>query len=387
MRSLLLSPAAAVLRLLAGVRRRRGDKTRILLVRPDHIGDILLTTPALRVLRANSPNASITYLVGPWSKRVVEGNPNVDEILTHDFSWFNRRRPRTPFEPYLGLFHLVRSLRDGSFDTAISLRSDFWFGALLTNALGIPRRIGYDVRECRPFLSETVSYTGRLHEVEKNLRLVRAACNLGEEQAWRTVSHSLDFYVSSEEREFAEGFLRSHGVGDGDVLVALHPCSGWPTKRWTAKGFAQVGDELSRQLGAKILFTGTSAELNEVLGIVEKMRGKAIVAAGETTLGQLAAVLERCALVVGVDSGVLHLAVAMRTPSVHIFGPSDHEAFGPCGPSDRHVVVRAPTNCAPCGEMLSCAYGGYPPRCMLGVRVEDVLTAAYRVAKPYSGFL
>ncbi len=378
LRSMLLRPAPTILGLFAGVDWQADEVKRVLLVRPDHIGDVLLTTPALNMLRANLPGAHITFLVGPWSRRVVEGNPNVDEVLVHDFSWFNRREPRNIVEPYLHLLRLIRSLRDRNFDLAINLRFDFWLGALLTKALGIPRRIGYDVTESRPFLTETIGYAGKLHEAERNLRLVRAACEMADEQAWKTVSCSLDFNVTSEEHEFAESYLRSHGVGSGDTLVALHPGSGWPTKRWKAERFAEVGDELARRLGTKVILTGTGAELSEVLGIVERMKQKAIIAAGETTLGQLAATLQRCALVVGVDSGALHLAVAMGTPSVHLFGPSDCAAFGPCGAPDKHVIVRTDMSCAPCGEMFHCARGGLPSECMRSLSTEDVIEAAYR---------
>jgi len=119
----------------------------------------------------------------------------------------------------------------------------------------------------------------------------------------------------------------------------LVPGAGAPVKLWRPEAFAQVGDELARRHGARVVITGTAGERPLAEEIAGRMRQPALVAAGETTLGQLAALLGRCRVVVGVDSGPMHLAVAQGVPTVHLFGPVDPALFGPWGDPERHRVV------------------------------------------------
>jgi len=163
--------------------RRRHPLIRspsIVLIRPDHLGDLLFTTPAIRLLRESFPQARITYLVGPWSKAIIENNPHVDEIALCPFPGFTRRKKRSVLEPYVTLLRYARQLRQQEFDLAVVLRFDHWWGALLAYLAGIPRRVSYDVAEVRPFLTDIVPYSSGRHEVEQNLALVKrvASCEL-----------------------------------------------------------------------------------------------------------------------------------------------------------------------------------------------------------------
>ena len=122
----------------------------IVVIRPDHLGDLLFTTPAIRLLREAYPKAHITCLVGPWSKAVIESNPHIDEIALCPFPGFTRQKKRSVFEPYVTLLRYARRLRQQEFDLAIVLRFDHWWGALLAYLAGIPHRAGYDIAEVRP---------------------------------------------------------------------------------------------------------------------------------------------------------------------------------------------------------------------------------------------
>ena len=144
----------------------------VALIRPDHLGDLLFTTPAVRLLREALPQARITYLVGPWSEAVIENNPHIDEIALCPFPGFTRQKKRSVFEPYVILLQYARQLRQEDFDLAIVVRFDHWWGALLAYLAGIPRRVGYDIAEVRPFLTDVVPYSSGRHEVEQNLVLV-----------------------------------------------------------------------------------------------------------------------------------------------------------------------------------------------------------------------
>ncbi len=185
-----MSPAEAVPRLrsarlsllrlaarLGPVRSGSGPTTTprsVLLIRPDHLGDVLFTTPAIRFLRLSWPKTKITLMVGPWSQPVAAGIPHLDEILTAPFPYFSRQRRRWLLEPYLQLLNEAQALSAYRFDLAVVLRFDHWWGAWLAHQAGIPRRMGYAMPEVVPFLSRAVPYVAGQHEVVQNLRLMEA---------------------------------------------------------------------------------------------------------------------------------------------------------------------------------------------------------------------
>jgi len=255
---------------------------------------------------------------------------------------------------------------------AVVLRFDHWWGALLAYLAGIPRRVGYGVAEVRPFLTEAVSYVPGRHEVEQNLALVERVVS----RKLQVASAPLEFHPSAEDGAFAEEFLAEHGIGEGDLLVCIHPGAGAPVKLWREEAWAQVGDALTRRYGAKIILTGSAGERPLCRAIARRMAAEPIVAAGETTLGGLAALMARSRLVLGVDSGPLHLAVAVGAPTVHLYGPVDSRTFGPWGDPARHAVVTSDMDCIPCNRL------DYAPEeldehpCVRNIPAERVLEAA-----------
>ena len=347
----------------------------IVLIRPDHLGDLLFTTPAIRLLREAFPQARITYLVGPWSQAAIENNPHIDEIARCPFPGFTRQKKRSVFEPYVILLQYAKRLRQEGFDLAIVLRFDHWWGALLAYLAGIPRRVGYDIAEVQPFLTDIVPYSSERHEVEQNLALLDWVTG----NKLRVTRTLLQFNLTVEDEGFAEGYLAGHGVGDGDLLVCTHPGAGAPVKLWRSKEWAQVADTLAQRYGARVILTGSAEEAPLCRAIAEEMTTKPIVAAGETSLGGLAAIMARCRLVLGVDSGPLHLAVAMGTPTVHLFGPVDSRAFGPWGDPARHIVVTAEMDCIPCNRLDYTPTELHQHPCVRNITAEQVLEAVERL--------
>jgi len=365
----------ALSHLPTGRTRRQCQETRnILLIRPDHLGDVLFTTPALRPLRSAFPQAKIAYMVGEWSKEVVENNPNLDEILTCPFPGFTRQPKRSLLAPYFLLLNEARRLRTHDFDLAINLRFDFWWGAMLAYFAGIPQRVGYDIRECKPFLSRAITYVPGRHEVEQNLSLVRECIstktgNVAEAKA------VLEFRTTPSDQTFAESRLAP--IMHRRPIIAIHPGAGAAVKLWTGQGFAYVADILAQRHEARILLTGSPAEENLVQEIASQMSNSPLIIT-DATLGQLAAIFKRCDLAIGLDSGAMHLAAAMDTPSVHLYGPVSDSSFGPWGDSEQHMVVKSDLSCIPCNRL------DYGPKelaehlCVKSISPEQVLEAAER---------
>ncbi len=301
-------------------------------------------------------------------------------MLTCDFPWFNRR-PRLSFlEPYSLLRQTASELANQEFDVAINLRFDFWWGALLAYLAGIPEIVGYDRPGCGPFLTKALPYIPRCHEVEQNLRLVSNLLDLQSPLVPEARAYPLRFEPTPADEQCVDDLLARHAVPEGGRLIAIHPGAGAPVKLWTAAGFTALAQTLVEKHGVTVLITGSPAEralASEVAGALDGRN--VIVVAGETSLGQLAALFRRCAAVIGVDSGPLHLAVAVGTPTVHLFGPSDPAAFGPYGDSARHAIVSAEMDCAPCGRLDIPASELDEHRCMLTIEAKQVLSAVEEI--------
>jgi heptosyltransferase-2/heptosyltransferase-3 len=391
------------------VPRRSNAITRILYVKPDHLGDLLLATPVLSALRERFPTARITALVGPWSQMVLARNPDVDFLLTCPFPGFERRDSQSA-EPRFGLSALVSKikaalrpytlllryavlLRAGGYDLAIIGRDDHWWGAALAMIAGIPERVGYAVAECQPFLTKTLPWNPNAHVTAQGFVLVENADanrrltqnqspSLGNQQqtadnGQRTANskHSAHFYPSAEDRAWASAWVGEH-LESGEHLVIIHPGTGGPSKLWMDERWAAVADALGSQSKVQVVLTGGPDEKALVARIVEFMRSRPHVLAGKTTVGQLAALMGSAALVLGVDSGPLHLAAAMGTPTIHLYGPGDDKRFGPWGDTNRHHVLRSELWCSPCGVFAACPRGLDQPECMTLIHVEHVLTVA-----------
>jgi heptosyltransferase-2/heptosyltransferase-3 len=359
---------------------------RVLLIKPDHLGDVLLCTPALRLLRQQHPRAEIVALVGPWSLPILSRNPDIDTLMTLPFPGFARGvAARSALAPYRLLLHQAMLLRAGHFDTALLLRDDHWWGAALALLAGIPRRLGYAVPECAPFLSRALPWAPEQHVSRQALALVQAMQGDPNPAAQEPMCYPLRYEPAPDDVAWAAAWLTQHGPAAGERLVVLHPGTGGAAKLWLPERWAEVGNRLLANAAEnghpplRLLLTGTQNEAALVEEIAQALDTPPLRLVGATSVGQLTALLARAALVLGVDSGPLHLAVSQDTPSLHLFGPSDAQRFGPWGDPARHVVLRSGLWCSPCGVFHACPRHTDPPECMAHLEVAQVVRAAQRV--------
>jgi heptosyltransferase-2/heptosyltransferase-3 len=377
MRRALILTIALLSRLL-GTRRAEHPPRRVLVIKPDHLGDLLLATPALAALRRALPEAQITGLVGPWSRRMWAGNPDLDALAELPFPGFARGvTRRRPLRPYLLLLRHAAALRRERYDAALLLRDDHWWGAALAALAGIPLRVGHAHPLCAPLLTRALPFDPRQHVTRQALDVVAAAVG-AEQGAAEPGTPGMRFAPTADELAWAEAW-HAEQLAPGERLVVIHPGTGGPAKLWQATSWAAVADALAAEPGARLLLTGGPGEEALVAEVAALMNRPPLTLAGRTSVGQLAALLGRAALVLGVDSGPLHLAVSQGTPSVHLFGPSDQARFGPWGRPERHVVLRAGLWCSPCGVFDACPRGIAGPECMERIAPGAVLAAARRL--------
>jgi lipopolysaccharide heptosyltransferase II len=365
------------------------DPRAILVMMLGDIGDVLLATPALRRLRDAYPDATITAMTKPTTIGALARSGLVDDYLPIEKHIFDR--PRALLRPAViwELFRYVRGLRRRRFDTVVLLHHlvTVWGTvkfALLTLATGAPVRAGLDNGRGR-FLTHAARDLGfdAAHETEYWLRVVDA---LGvpsplPRQRKRLGVRALPaptFVVPDTARAAADdllhGALCDAGLDPDGPLLAIHPGSGAYSvaRRWYPERFAAVADSLAERHGLVVVVVGTADErilADEVLG---HMRRPGINLAGRTSLDELGGVLQRCTLIVGHDSGVGHLASAVGTPIVAIFGPFNHHTWRPLG---RSVVVRA-TPALPCMPCVNRGFSrGYPEGCPPRYCLQEVTPA------------
>ncbi len=318
-------------------------------------------------------------MVGPWAYEIIKSNPHLDEIITCPFPGFTRRPKNTSSTPYMLLWRYARSLRSKSFDMALILRFDHWWGAMLAYWSGIPQRIGYAFPEMNPFLTRPIPYVRGRHEVGQNMHLVAAALDddIGD-------PGPLEFKPRPQDAKSALDRLTGNG-GDRRCLC-LHPGAGAPVKLWRSEFFAQVADALAKRYGMQVIITGSTGERSLAEDVAGRMGSKTnpVVIAGQTSLGELAAIMGRCELVIGVDSGPLHLAVSQGVPTVHLFGPVDHRTFGPWGDPRKHVVVVSDMDCIPCNRLDYGLEELEEHRCVRSITVPQVLKVADSLLSSHS---
>jgi heptosyltransferase-2 len=330
---------------------------RILVREVNWVGDAVLTLPALEALDARFPQAEITLLARPWVGGLFANHPAVDRTIEY--------RSEDAHRGVRGRWRLTRELKEGRFDLAVLFPNSL--DAALTPWLaGIPRRVGYPTDGRGWLLTHPVSdrsaAAGR-HQVERYLAIVRALGGDG------MLSPRLP--VADEARRRSDALLRERGIAPTTPLVAMSPGSVYGSaKRWPADRFAAVADGLAESRGATILLIGSEGERPILNQAAAHMRRPAVNLGGRTDLLALVGVLERARLLVSNDTGAMHVAGAVGTPVLAVFGPTDAVATGPLGRCAR--VVRVPVPCSPC-LLRECPIDH---RCMTGVQVEEVLRTA-----------
>jgi ADP-heptose:LPS heptosyltransferase len=321
---------------------RTPRQERILLIRPDHLGDMLLTTPAIRALRAARPEAELHALIGGWSADVLGAYPEIDLVLTLDFPGFSRVAKQNVQSPYQLALATANRLRRIGYSSAVILRPDHWWGALVAKLAGIPVRIGYDLPQVSAWLTERIPHEHQ-HAVRQNTRLVAR---------WTGLLKDSDleyrYPVKAEDTAYVDGYLEQWGIAAGNRLICIHAGSGTSVKQWPEDRWSAVADTLADQLDARIVLTGGDHEVAAALRIADGMSHQPIIMAGDTRIGQLAALFAQAALTLGPDSGPLHLAAAVGTATVTLFGPADLVEFGPWGPAERHLILNSYIGCRPC---------------------------------------
>ena len=309
---------------------------RILVIRLDRLGDVVLSTPVLQALRERFPHAFIAMLVRPPCRGAVDGHPALNEVIGYDKDRAHRSLWAT--------IRFARSLRRHEFDTALILHPSnrsHWIPWLA----GIPVRIGYD-RKSGWLLTHRLPHRkqeGAKHEAVYTLELL-APLGVSPADPRPVVP------VHPDAVERVDALLRASAIGPGDRLVAIHPSASCVSKRWLPERFAEVADLLIMEQRVRVCLVAGEADAGHAQQVARAMRQPALDLAGRLSIAELIALLGRCRCLLSNDSGPVHLAAAVGTPVVDIFGRNQAglspQRWGPLGQG--HVVLHKEVGCVTC---------------------------------------
>lgn len=336
---------------------------RILVVRPDHIGDVIMMTPVLRALRQRYPRAHIAVLVGSWGLDIVRHNPHVDEVIVLDCPWWAGIRAKTSDRPTFWSQYRALVPRLATFDLMLDPRGDFRHILLFGRRPGIPYRIGYARTGGAYWLTTVCPFDPSLHNVRKNLALLQP---LGIDEP----SLATEVFPGPEAAERIEKWIDEKGF-EHRPLAVIHPGARTFVKKWSAESFARAADFLAHEKGCAIALVGGKEELALTQSVAGKMTAPAHVLAGELSLLDLVALFARAKVVLCNDSGPMHLAAAAGAPILALFGPTDPNVYGYSGPGQRWIWQRL--DCSPCNFESSCPYTSGPvSKCLDELSFERV---------------
>jgi 3-deoxy-D-manno-octulosonic-acid transferase/heptosyltransferase-1 len=349
---------------------------KILIVKLSAIGDVIHTLPALNALRRHYPMAEITWLVEETAADLVVGHRSLDRVLiSRRKSWMRRLRRPGRRKALKEIIRFLAELRDTRYDIVIDFQALLKSGILVWLARG-DRKIGFDrgmqhQEHSYLFLSERIPPVDMdVHALTRGLMLLDA---IGISTA--RVDYDLPFSAPDQQR--IDALLKASGVYGIRPLVAVNPVALWETKLWVNERFAQLADRMVHDFDVDVVFTGGPADRSTIAAIRQRMAVPSADLSGRTTLKMLAALYRKSRLLVTTDTGPMHLAAAVDTPVVALFGPTAPWRTGPFG--RKHKVVRTAPACSPCFKRRCDVHRC---RCMRDITVDQVLAAVLPMIAP-----
>jgi heptosyltransferase-1 len=327
---------------------------KVFFFKPGAIGDLLHTLPALKALRKKFPAAKITVMVSPGLESLIQGTTVADNVLVFDRVKFKRRLK--------DFIKFALRLRDEHYDLFIDMQPSL--RSMVLRKLSNAQQILVYQKQKRSRAGER-----RLHAAENFLETLRP---LGIDSS----VDSIELQVAAAVHTKIDRLLVAGNIDDGRPLIALNCSVGAarPARNWFPERFASLADRLIDELDAQVIFVGGNEDRELVQRVLADMRNKALSTAGDLSIPESAALLARCTCLVSADTGPLHLATAVQTSVVGLFGSTDPHRTGPIGRG--HQVIIKDLDCVPC-EKKHCPLG--TRACMAEITVDEVFTAVGKV--------
>jgi len=338
---------------------------RILIVKLSAIGDVVHTLPALNALRRHYPSAHITWLVEEAAADLVIGHKALDDVIvSRRKTWLPGLRGRGRHRHLTEIIRFIKKLRAERFDMIFDFQASFK-GAVLVAMVRSRQKIGFG----RGLEHQEGSYwvlNKRIPAVSMEIHALKRGLLMLEKIGIRNREIEYGIPIGEDDDRWVHTKLAALGISPETPIIVINPMAKWPTKLWVEARFVQLADQIATRFGRPLIFTGSREDRHGINAIISQLHQTAFNLAGETNLIQLAALLRRAEIMVTTDTGPMHIAAAVGTPVVALFGPTAPWRTGPYG--DQHRIVTAKLNCAPCFKR-TCPTAA----CMAGIRVEEIL--------------
>lgn len=349
-------------------RRPTEPPDRVLLLRLERIGDLLMVIDAIAAVRAAWPSAQIDLAVGSWNAPLAALIPGLSGVDCVDVPWLAREGTGLSWR---GLLAQAKTWRARAYGLVVNFEPDIRTNLMAWRSAA-PLRAGYWTGGGGALLTDALAYDPESHTSANALALVRHVTGGGEQI---TATRRSRLVPDAHAVAAADALLAA--ATPATRLIGLHVAGGRESKQWHLARFAEVGRALASEAGTTLVLTGGPGDRAMVDHVRRALGDRPVVdAAGVLDLPGTAALLSRLDLLITGDTGPMHLAAAMGTPIVALFGPSDPRRYGPL--ATRHRVLRVQLPCSPCGQVRlppeRCR--GHVPDCMDGITVEAVVRAA-----------
>jgi len=345
----------------------------LLIVKLSAVGDVIHTLPSLAALRKLCPEAHITWVIEEAASDLLMDHPYLDRVIVSPRKMWGHDLKKGRIGKVLQEgASFIRELRERPYDLVIDFHGLFK-SAVIVLMSGGKRKLGYDSMQelSGLFYNEKIPEDMGKHALNRYLdfpRYLAGGVELPDKDRNALTGREPEFciVVGEEHRNRVEKLLKINGIDRKERLVAVSPVALWETKLWEDEKFARLCDRMMEELRARVVLTGNDGEA--LSRIASRMKGSPVNLGGKTTLRDLAYLFERSSVVITTDSGPMHLAAAVGTPVIALFGPTDPKRTGPYGQG--HTVIRKELPCSPC-FLKKCE----SRECMREITVEEVFEA------------
>ena len=326
---------------------------KILVFTTNWLGDALFLSPLIAVLKENFTQADLAVLLVPRVEEIFLNNPQVDKIIIYD----EKGRQRS----LISRLRFILKLRKERFDAAFIIKPSLSRTLILKYA-GIKKIIGHDNPKSGWLLSVKVSAPNKiLHKVDYFLTLLE---NLG----LKIYRRKYKFFPADQDKLYIEELFSQKKISRNMPLIVINPGANWIPKRWSADNFAELIKRIKQKLSLNIVITGKDTDRSLADEIIRKSAQDVFNFTGETSLGQLGALMQKADIVVSADSGPMHIAAAVETRVIALFGPTSAAITGPY-PRENHIIIQKDVGCKiPCYDSSCQDY-----RCMKAISVDEVM--------------
>lgn len=361
---------------------------RIAIISLQGIGDLLLSTPLLKELKNDIPDSRISVITFESNRRILDGNPYLDEVIC-----INKTDTNNPIK----MLALICGMRSKKYDLSICVYPSGLRSAFLAYLSGAKERFGQDLaifRNYKWLFTKQAHLDGIKHAILMNLDFIKL---LGFEPGPNKVELILN--LKDEDLNAANSFLDANGIHGEEKIILIHAGCSKDTsayRSWPQDRFAEVAEHLGKMPGVKVIFIGGDDDLEGINRLTDMLEIKPLIAAGVLSILETAALLKKSCLLICNNSAPMHIAAAVGTPTISVFGPTDSRIHRPWG--DNHVILQKNFDCCPCyypfidntlnetgmrncwiNKKFTCRNRDY--RCIHSVTVGDVLGATEEFLK------